>query len=197
MDDDRSGSDRELVQAVLAGTPGAFARLVEKYQRLVWHLVNRMVQHPEDTRELAQEVFLRVHQRLGQFRFDSALGTWIGQIAFSIAARHLQRKRLPLVDDADDDREALINRVGDGFDLETACSDAELAGHLGLALDALPPLQRMLVTLFHIDELSIGEIARIVDLPTGTIKSHLYRARQKLREALEPIVGGAHASRFA
>ena len=75
--------DAQLVTAVLARAPGAFERLVARHQALVWHLVYRMVQHPEDARELCQDVFFRVHERLGQFRAESSLATWIGRVAYT------------------------------------------------------------------------------------------------------------------
>lgn len=181
-----SSEDETIVAAVLARTPGAFERLVARHQALVWHLVHRMVQQPEDTRELSQDVFLRVFQRLHQFRFESSLATWIGRIAFSVASRHLRRKRLPIVDLGDDDAaEAPIERIGDGFDLQQQSERVDLLGHLARVLEGLPPLQRTLVTLYHLDELPIADIAAITDLPEGTIKSHLFRARLKLREQLQ------------
>lgn len=183
--------DRDLVGDVLAQRRGAFERLVERHQNLAWHIVYRMVQHPEDTRELCQEVFLRVHQRLAQFRFESSLSTWIGRIAFSVATRHLQRKRLPMVHDAfdDDEGDSVIDRVGDGFDLESAFADAELVDAMGAVLAELPPLQRTLLTLYHLDELGIAQIAAITDMPAGTVKNYLFRARARLRERLERLIG--------
>ena len=152
----------------------------------------RMVQHPEDARDLSQEVFLRVYQRLGQYRFESALATWIGRVAFSVSTRHLQRKKLPIVEaGADDDTGAAWEQVGDGFDLEAACADHELTGLLGQAIERLPAIQRPLVTLYHLDDLPVGEIAVITGLPEGTVKSYLFRARAKLREVLEPNIGVA------
>ncbi|MGH8082572.1 MAG: RNA polymerase sigma factor [Lysobacter sp.] len=73
--------DRSLVEAVLARAPGAFERLVRDYQGLCWHIIQRMVRHPDDTRELCQEAFLRVHQCLHQYRYESPLKSWIGQVA--------------------------------------------------------------------------------------------------------------------
>ena len=190
--DEARAEDRELVTAVLARAPGAFERLVARHQKLVWHLVYRMVQHPEDARDLSQEVFLRVYQRLGQYRFESALATWIGRVAFSVSTRHLQRRKLPIVEaGADDDTGAAWEQVGDGFDLEAACADHELMGLLGQAIERLPAIQRTLVTLYHVDELPIGEIAAITGLPEGTIKNYLFRARAKLRQVLEPKIGVA------
>ena len=73
--------DRALVTAVLENAPGAFEQLVRDYQGLVWHVIQRMVRHPDDTRELCQEAFLRVPRCLHQSRHDAALTSWIGQVA--------------------------------------------------------------------------------------------------------------------
>jgi RNA polymerase sigma-70 factor (ECF subfamily) len=181
--------DQELVTAVIARTPGAFERLIARHQALVWHVVYRMVKHPEDARELCQDVFLRVHQRLHQYRFESALSTWIGRVAFSVASRHLQKKRLPLAEPAVDAEGDAFDDIGDGFDLEAACADRETMQHLNAAIEALPPLQRTLVTLYHLDELGIAEIGGITGLPEGTVKNYLFRARQRLRRQLETRLG--------
>jgi RNA polymerase sigma-70 factor (ECF subfamily) len=184
--------DRELVDAVLRGAPGAFERLVRTYQGLCWHIVYRMVRHPEDARELCQETFLRVHQCLHQYRYESALKSWIGQVAYSIALRHLQRKRIPLLEPAaDEDMGAPVENVGDDFDLEQAFGDAQVARRLHAAVDALPPVQRTVLTLYHLEEASIPEIAAITGLASGTIKSHLFRARLRLRQMLEGRLGVA------
>lgn len=178
--------DQQLVAAALAQAPGAFARLVERYQKLVWHLVYRMVPDSEQTRDLSQDVFLQVHRQLHQFRFDSALGTWIGSIAFSVASRHLRRRTL-LLDDAADPADVVLERDGRAFDLAEACADAELLQRMHSAIDELPPLQRTVVALHYLEEQSIAEIAQITDMPEGTIKSHLFRARLRLRQQLESL----------
>ena len=183
-------NDRQLVADVLGQVPGAFECLVRQYQGLCWHVVQRMVRHPEDTRELCQEAFLRVHRNLHQYRFDAPLKSWIGQVAYSVARRHLERKRIPLVEAADDDT-PLHELVGDGFDLESATADGEIARLLHAAIDALPPLQRTILTLYHLDETPISEISRITGLAEGTIKSHLFRSRRRLRDLLEPRIGAA------
>ena len=185
--------DRELVDAVLAGRPGAFERLVREHQGLCWHIILRMVRQPEDARELCQDTFLRVHRCLHQYRHESALKSWIGRIAYTIALRHLQRKRIPLVDTAigDDEGCTLLDNIGDGFDLEAACADAETMRHLHAAMEELPALQRTLLTLYYLEETPIPEIARITGIAEGTIKSHLFRSRLRLRGALEARTGVA------
>jgi RNA polymerase sigma-70 factor (ECF subfamily) len=185
-------ADRALVEAVLAGRPRAFETLVRDYQRLCWHIIDRMVRHPDDTRELCQDTFLRVHQYLHQYRFESPLKSWIGQVAYSVARRHLERKRIPIVDaqaDTDDDGFNLVEQVSDGFDLAEASADAELGEMLRAEIEALPPLQRTVLTLYHLDEVPIPQIAQITGLAAGTIKSHLFRCRARLRDRLERCVG--------
>ncbi len=189
--DDIHRTDRELVTAVLAHRPGAFERLVREYQGLCWHIIQRMVRNPEDVRELCQDTFLRVHQRLHQYRGESALKSWIGRVAWTIALRHLQRKRIPLMDNAGDEDGLLLENVGDDFDLEQAYANEESLRHLRQAIESLPPLQRTLLTLYHLDEMTIPEIADITGMASGTIKSHLFRSRLRLRGVLETRTGVA------
>jgi RNA polymerase sigma-70 factor (ECF subfamily) len=186
-----SDGDRRLVADVLAGRAGAFEQLVREYQGLCWHVVQRMVRHPEDTRELCQETFLRVHRSLHQYRFDAPLKSWIAQVAWSIARRHLERKRIPLVDAVDDEGASLLDNIGDGHDLEDAAAEGQVQSRLHAAIERLPPLQRTILTLYHLDEVPIGEIAGITGLAEGTIKSHLFRSRKRLRELLDASIGAA------
>lgn len=190
MEDIRQ-ADLELVDAVLANRPGAFETLVREHQGLCWHIIQRMVRNPDDARELCQDTFLRVHQCLHQYRGESALKSWIGRVAWTIALRHLQRQRIPLVDNVDDEGGSLLENIGDGFDLESACAEQETMQHLHDAIEALPPLQRTILTLYYLDETSIPDIARITGMASGTIKSHLFRARLRLRGSLETRAGVA------
>jgi RNA polymerase sigma-70 factor (ECF subfamily) len=185
-------TDRALVEAVLANRAGAFEQLVRDYQGLCWHVIQRMVRHPEDTRELCQEAFLRVHRYLHQYRYDSPLKSWIGQVAYSVAKRHLERKRIALVDPVDDeDGLSLLDNLGDGSDLQAEHAQAGDERELHAAIERLPPVQRTVLTLYHLEELPIGEIATITGLAEGTIKSHLFRSRNRLRELLAPRIGVA------
>ena len=184
--------DRALVEAVLANRAGAFEQLVRDYQGLCWHIIQRMVRHPEDTRELCQEAFLRVHRYLHQYRYDSPLKSWIGQVAYSVAKRHLERKRIPLADPmGDEDGMSLLDNIGDGTDLQDDHAQAGEARELHAAIERLPPVQRTVLTLYHLEELPIGEIAAITGLAEGTIKSHLFRSRKTLRDLLTPRIGVA------
>lgn len=181
MDDDRS-----LVEAVIARKPRAFETFVSRHQRLVWHLVYRMVHHEQDTEELAQDVFMRAYRYLPDFRFESALSTWLGQIAFSVAGRHLRKKRIATVDLHDESgADRLAETVTDDFDLEHAVISFELGGQVHEALEKLAPLQRTLVSLYYLEEMSVAEIAAMAGIPEGTAKSYLFRARAQLRRHLQ------------
>jgi RNA polymerase sigma factor (sigma-70 family) len=173
--------DRAMVHAILTGQAGAFAALVRAHQRLVWLLVQRLVRDPEDTRELCQEAFLRVSQRLHQFRFESSLRTWIGRVATSLALRHLERQRVPTVE-LDD---ALNLPALD--DLPQALDDQQRLSRLRDAIDALPPVPRLVVTLFYLEEMPVAEVAELTNLPQNTVKSHLARSRERLRRHLEAM----------
>jgi RNA polymerase sigma-70 factor (ECF subfamily) len=184
-------ADRPMVEAVLARTPGAFEALVRAHQGLCWHVINRMVRHPEDTRELCQETFLRVYRHLHQYRFESSLRSWIGQVAYSVALRHVQRKGLPLVE-ADDAGHGVprLEEIAGDVDIEAASARGEVIALLREEIEALAPLPRTLLTLYHMDEVPIPEIAVMTGLAAGTIKSHLFRSRARLRERLALRLGG-------
>jgi RNA polymerase sigma factor (sigma-70 family) len=168
---------------VLARRHGAFERLIERHQRLVWHMVHRLLRHPEDTQDVCQEAFLRVHRELHHFRHESQLSTWIARIAWHAALRHLERKRLPQVE-LDSEESPFAEDVADDFDLEASCANAQLIERVHAAIDALPPLKRAVLTLHYLEDLSVSEIAVIVGRPEGTVKSELLRARAKVRHIL-------------
>ncbi|WP_189607131.1 RNA polymerase sigma factor [Saccharospirillum salsuginis] len=172
-------NDRTLVTQALDGSAEGFKQLVAQHQALVWHVVYRMVHNEEDARELSQDVFLRVFQRLGQFRFESSLATWIGRIAYSRAVRHLERKRLPLV--ADEDAVLAVPDPGADSDPLVGTDRARNRARVQAALSRLAPLPRTIVSLYHLQGLTTAEIALMTDLPAGTVKSHLFRARQSLK----------------
>lgn len=184
-------TDRALVEAVLAGTPGAFERLVGEYQGLCWHIVHRMVRDREDALDLCQDTFLRVYQNLRQYRHDCPLKHWIGRVAWSIALRHLERRKIGLGAELRSD-EALVTVEDEVEEIDHAAAldDAAAAARLHAAIETLPPLPRMLLTLYHLDDVPIPDIAQITGLPAGTIKSHLFRARAKLRDTLQPTSTG-------
>ena len=178
-------NDRQMITAVLANDAQAFECLVVAHQKLVWHIIYRMVAHSEDTKDLSQEVFLRVFRCLEQFRFECALRTWIGRIAFSLALAHLRARKLILLADFDPVfAEQLLEHCISDSDLEQEQHDHRLRERMLQHIATLTPLYRTVVELFYYDELGVDDIAMIMQKPVGTIKNALFRARQMLRVTL-------------
>lgn len=171
------------MEAVLARDPGAVEELVNRFQGLCWHIISRMVRDRELTRELCQDTFLRIHLHLHQYRGDSPLKSWVGRVAYSVALRHLERKRISQVDGVESE-EVLARQPALDPALVDSCAGDELTAKLHAEMEALPPLQRMLLTLYHLEEMEISEIAAITALSEGTIRSHLFRSRKYLRDRM-------------
>ena len=176
--------DLALVQRALAGDAAAFVHIVRTHQRLVWHVAWRMLQHRQEAEDCSQEVFLRVHQNLRQFRGESALGTWIGRVAFSIALRMARKRKLRLDIPNDFEPETAFERLDSGHDLQAAHAESAQIEALHAAIEQLPPVPRTVLSLHYREDLPIALIAQMLDCPEGTVKSHLNRGRQRLKAAL-------------
>jgi len=186
-------TDQQLVAQVLSGNTAVFGQLVQRTEGLVTQLVFKMIRHPADRPDIAQEVYLKVFKSLAGFKFQAKLSTWVGQIAYNTCLHYLEKKQLVLLDPAEptpaDATEASRRGppplvAGPGSDPEAALFDHDLAGILGTAIEQLPPLYRTLISLYHQQELSYEEIAQITSLPDGTVKSYLFRARKLLKQQL-------------
>lgn len=176
--------DLALARRALAGNAAAFAQIVKAHQRLVWHMAWRMLQHRQEAEDCCQEVFLRVHQSLQQYRGESALGTWIGRVAFSVALRMAQKRKLRLDIPSDYEPELAFEHIGSGEDVQAAHAESEQLQALYSAIGQLPSLPRTVLSLHYRDGLQISEIAGMLDCPEGTVKSHLNRGRNRLKAAL-------------
>ncbi|TVT43345.1 sigma-70 family RNA polymerase sigma factor [Hymenobacter setariae] len=185
-----SATDQQLVAQVLGGNTAAFGQVVQRTEGLVTQLIFKMIRHPADRPDLAQEVYLKVFKNLAGFKFQAKLSTWVGQVTYNTCLHYLEKKQLVLLDPAEavpddaaeDGRRALPPATSD--DPETALFDQDLAGILGAAIEQLPPLYRTLISLYHQQELSYEEIAQITSLPDGTVKNYLFRARKQLKQHL-------------
>ncbi len=129
-------------------------------------------------KDLAQDVYLKAFQKLGTFKFQAKLSTWIGHIAYNACCNHLEKKKLVLVNHGDQPE------VADEDSTEDPIFNSELSQILKVEIDKLPPLYKTLITLFHTEALSYAEIGQITDLPDGTVKNYLFRARKTLKANL-------------
>lgn len=187
-----SATDQQLVTQVVGGNTAAFEQIVQRTESLVTQMVFKMIRHPADRPDIAQEVYLKAFKGLAGFKFQAKLSTWIGQIAYNTCLHYLEKKQLVLLDpaepvphDPEEGRRAPPPlAAGPDADPETALFGQDLAGILGTAIEQLPPLYRTLIALYHQQELSYEEIAQITSLPDGTVKNYLFRARKQLKQHL-------------
>ena len=181
MESDRSES-KLLVAEVLNGNSAAFKILIERYQKLVSHVVFRMVANGSDREDICQEVFIKVYQNLGGFHFESKLSTWIAQIAYNAGINHLKKKRLPLLDDLHQEENALEQYPGDAVTPDHYAETQDVGTRVRSEIDRLPVHFRAVVTMYHLDEMSYEQIAEATGMPLGTVKSYLFRARKLLKD---------------
>ncbi len=176
--------DRALVVAIIDGSQAAFAQLVQAHQRTCAHVIGRMVGNRDQVADLLQETFLAVFRQLHRFRFESSLRTWVSRVAYTTALQHLRRRRLEMqwMVAVEVPEELGIGDEGPG---PAELSEALQAGRqLGAALERLTPPQRLIVGLHYLEDFDLAEIEQVTGMARGTIKSHLYRARQTLKQEL-------------
>lgn len=174
--------DRSLVSRVIRGDEGALRALIRKHERLVGHMVGRLVKEEADRQEICQDVFLKVYEKLPEFGFQSKLSTWIATIAYRHAINHMRKHRMLYEELPDDERwvEQFVDHDHPGEQLE-AQDEADLVHRF---IDQLPAHYKAIVTLYHLDSMSYAEVSEIMNMPEGTVKNYLFRARNLLKEKL-------------
>jgi RNA polymerase sigma-70 factor, ECF subfamily len=177
--------DAKLVSASKAGDQDAFAQLVQRHQRRVFNLVFRMLQQYEEANEVTQETFFAAWQGLPSFRGDARFSTWLYRIAYNCCLKQLeQRKRDTVLQAAIQAEQVFQEESCDeraAEELETRERQALVREHLSL----LPTKYRVVLILRHLQEMTYEEMAEILTVPIGTIKTHLFRARNLLKDRLE------------
>jgi RNA polymerase sigma-70 factor (ECF subfamily) len=176
--------DRNLVRRVLDGRRDAFEHLIDRYKALVVHVVYRMVPNTEDREDICQEVFMKIYGSLVSFRFESKLSTWIARVAYNTCMNHLDKKRELLLGEYRPDLETLDELPGGTEQPDRTAEDRDIGLRLRAEIEGLPAAYRTILTLYHLEQMSYKEIGEIMDMPKGTVKSHLFRARKLLRTRL-------------
>lgn len=177
-------NDKDLVTQILSGNMNAFTFLVNQHQRLVVHITGRLIQRQDELEDVCQEVFLKVFQNMGKYRFECKLSTWIATIAYNTSINYLRKfKKGDMI--SSDELPLLTNAsVAETVDFERT----DLHQYLRDQIELLPVQYRTVLTLFHLEEFSYQEIEQITGMPEGTIKSYLFRAKALLKEKLKFVV---------
>lgn len=169
--------DGELIQAALSGAPQAFGELVERYERAVYNLCLRTMRDPEEGKDATQEAFLKAFRALATFRPGAKFSTWIFSIAYHACCDRLARQRRL-------SSEELPERADPAPGPAELVQSREDARALRAAIDALPEKYRTAITLYHLQGKQYEEIATVLDLPVGTVKTHLFRGKEQLHKLL-------------
>jgi len=169
--------DASLVALALAGQAEAFGTLVERYDRAVYNLCLRTLRDSEEAKDAAQEAFFKAFRGLRTFRPGAKFSTWIFSIAYHACCDRLNRKRR--FSDAE-----IPDRADPGPGPAAQVEQLDDASRLRAAIDRLPEKYRTVITMYHLQGHQYEEIARVLDLPMGTVKTHLFRAKEQLRKLI-------------
>jgi len=184
--------DRALAAEAAAGSQRAFRELLERYERPVFSIVYRMVRDRALAEDLTQEAFIRAFNAIGGYNPGYKFSSWIFKIAHNLTIDHLRRKRIDTIsiegspDAVTEEEQARTRPVleSSGELPDAHVENMELGSAIEAAIGRLRPHYRTVTLLRHVEGYSYNEIAEILDLPLGTVKTYIHRARLELKEAL-------------
>lgn len=191
----RTATDQEVVARALGADEAAYRELVRRYERPVFSLVFRMVRDRELAEDLAQETFIKVLNAIGSYRPEYKFSSWVFKIANNTAIDHLRRRELDTLS-IEGSPHAMTPEAVEATALQLGTPKAspldvvvarELGGAIEDAIRTLRPEYRSCIILRHVEGRSYEEIAEILGLPLGTVKTYIHRARNELREILGPL----------
>ena len=179
-----SNSDGDIIRACQKGSDDAFTQLVGRYQDKAFWVGYNLLGNTEEARDVAQEAFLKAYAALPRFRQDAQLSTWFYRILVNQASKY-RRKRW-----VRDRYDSLVGHTPGrtAGSVSQAEGDPGLRRRIAMAIDRLPPGQRVAFALVHLEGLSVPEAAEVMQRAAGTVKSHLHRATQALRQELEDVM---------
>lgn len=178
-----AATDVELVTTHLAGDPRAFSELVKRYTQAIYNVTYRFTNDAHEAENLTQETFLRAWNVLPRLALDKPLKPYFVRIAVNLCHDWAEHKKLANVTRLEAGAE--IDFPDEASDPLRAVSDAELHEQVRTNIALLPPLYRTVITLRYTEEMSYDEMATALDLPVNTVRTHLHRAKTRLRELLE------------
>jgi len=187
--------DADVVALAQQGRDSAFRELIRRYERPVFSLIYRMVRDRELAEDLAQDTFIKVLNHIDRYRPEFKLSSWLFKIANNVAIDHLRRRQLDTISiDGSPHAQTQDAIEATSFDVvgqqESALDEMEareLGGAIERAIATLRPEYRSCIMLRHVEGRSYEEIAATLDLPLGTVKTYIHRARYELRKELEHL----------
>ncbi len=172
--------EQVLVERCRQGDEAAFRELVDQYKGLVFAIIARSITNRGRAEELAQDVFLKVHKGMAYFRGESKLSTWIFRIVVNVVSQ--ERRELATTSlDEDDEAQPRREPVAD----DRAFSQLVMRDRLQKAIERLPVAYQVLINGHYLKGMRYEELADALEMPMGTVKTHLHRAKRRLRHLLE------------
>ncbi len=179
-------TDQDYIEQIRAGNVNAYAMLVTKYKDMMFTLALRMVGNREDAEEVAQDTFVKAYRALDTFKGTSKFSTWLYRIVYNTSLDYIKKsKRVILSEHIDTIHESDIGSMQDALSYIEAKEKKET---IEKALMQLPEEERVFLTLFYFEELSLKEISEIVKLSYENVKIKLHRSRKKLYHILKNVV---------
>jgi RNA polymerase sigma factor (sigma-70 family) len=183
-------NDADLIRRASAGEQAAFRTLEKKYRTAITSLIRRMMHsHPNDIEDLVQETFIKAFQAIGNFNNEYAFSTWLYKIASNHCIDFLRKKRLKTfsIDQPLETRDGSVEYeiYDDSATPDVELHSRERAQIIRDAIDSLPEKYRMVINMRHEEDLDYQEIADKLEIPLGTVKAHLFRARAMLYKKLK------------
>jgi RNA polymerase sigma factor (sigma-70 family) len=183
-------NDFQLVLKAKGGSQKAFADLMQRYKDSIYFMSLKMVNNKEDAMDITVETFAKAFEKLDKYQPEYAFSTWLFRVATNNCIDFLRKKKLNTVSidnmiDDDDDRPMQIK--SDTLNPEESSIKKQQSEELKVLVESLPPRYRNLLTLRYFDELSYEEIAQQLDLPLGTVKAQLFRAKYLLGNIINRI----------
>jgi RNA polymerase sigma-70 factor, ECF subfamily len=184
--------EKRLIQRARGGDTEAMGHLIHRYQKHVYNLAYRLCGHYDDANDIAQEAFLRVFHSLNHFRGEANFSTWLYRIVTNVFLDERKKQRVRSHNSLEEYMELEDSTVARQIEdpspgPEEAVTAKERSDVIGAAVLSLPETQRVMIVLYHFQERSYEEIAEIMDMPIGTVKSRLNRARLALRNKLDSV----------
>jgi RNA polymerase sigma-70 factor (ECF subfamily) len=171
----------ELVERCRQGDESAFRELVDQYKGLVFALISRSIANRARAEELAQDVFLKVHKGLPYFRGEAKLSTWMYRIVINVLSQERPELASASLDDRDEDDRPRVQPAAD----DRAFGDLVMKDRLQKAIEQLPVPYQVLINGHYLKGLRYEDLAEALNMPMGTVKTNLFRAKRRLRHLLE------------
>ncbi len=181
--------DSRLIHAALNGNPSAYKRLMKKYHDAIYNFIYRMVHDKQQVEDLTQEAFIKAFSSLASFNEEYAFSTWLYKIATNNSIDYIRKRKLQTysIDKPIEARDSdySFELPDESYETDGEMISDQRAAMLNEAIKKLPEKYRRVIHLRHVEEKSYEEIAKELHLPIGTVKAHIFRAREMLYKRLK------------